>query len=79
MENNFMQMAYTIGPIFKEIIDCVQLYFTNCWKKTLDGGPYICWESPTKYFFSLDLVLLEIYDLGVWSMTSSLISHYITY
>ena len=34
---NFIQMApsagqavaYTIGPIFKHIIDCVQLYFTN--------------------------------------------------
>ena len=37
MENNFIQMdasaghavAYMIGPIFKHIIDCVQLYFTN--------------------------------------------------
>ena len=37
MENNFIQMAasagyavaYTIGPIFKHIIVCVQLYFTN--------------------------------------------------
>ena len=37
MENNFIQMAasaghavaYTIGPIFKIIIVCVQLYFTN--------------------------------------------------
>ena len=37
MENNFIQMAasaghavdYTIRPIFKHIIDCVQLYFTN--------------------------------------------------
>ena len=37
MENNFISMAasachavdYTIGPIFKHIIDCVQLYFTN--------------------------------------------------
>ena len=34
MENNFIQtagqaVAYTIGPIFKHIIDCVQLYFTN--------------------------------------------------
>ena len=37
MENNFIQMAvladhavaYTIGPIFKYIIDCVQLHFTN--------------------------------------------------
>ena len=37
MENNFIHMAasaghavaYTIGPIFKHIIDCVQLYFTN--------------------------------------------------
>ena len=35
--NNFIQMAasaghvvaYTIGGIFKHIIDCVQLYFTN--------------------------------------------------
>ena len=37
MENNFIQMAasarhaiaYMIGPIFKHIIDCVKLYFTN--------------------------------------------------
>ena len=37
IENNFIQMAasagyalaYTIGPIFKHIIVCVQLYFTN--------------------------------------------------
>ena len=37
MENYFIQMAtsarhgvaYTIGPIFKHIIDCVQLYFIN--------------------------------------------------
>ena len=37
MEINFIQMAdssahavaYTIGPILKHIIDCVQLYFTN--------------------------------------------------
>ena len=37
MKNNFIQMAasaghavaYTIDTIFKHIIDCVQLYFTN--------------------------------------------------
>ena len=37
MANIFIQMAataglavaYTIGPIFKHIIDCVQLYLTN--------------------------------------------------
>ena len=30
MENNFIQMAvYIIGPIFKHIFDCVQLYITN--------------------------------------------------
>ena len=37
MENNFIQIAasvgyaiaYMIGPIFKYIIDCVQLYFSN--------------------------------------------------
>ena len=37
MENNFIQMAasaghavvYTIGSIFKHIIDCVQLYFAD--------------------------------------------------
>ena len=37
MENNNIKMAasaghaveYTNGPIFKNIIDCVQLYFTN--------------------------------------------------
>ena len=40
MENNFIQMptsaghavAYMIGAIFKHIIDCVQLYFTNGFK-----------------------------------------------
>ena len=38
MANNFIQMAdsaghavaYTIGSIFKHIIDCVQLFFNNC-------------------------------------------------
>ena len=42
MENNFIQMAasaghavgYTIVTIFKHIIDCVQLYFTNGFTKT---------------------------------------------
>ena len=34
MENNLIQMAgyavaYTISPIFKHILVCVQLYFTN--------------------------------------------------
>ena len=37
MENNFIlvvalaghAVAYTIDPIFKHIIDCVQLYYTN--------------------------------------------------
>ena len=37
MENNFIQMAastvhaaaYTISQIFKHVIDCVQMYFTN--------------------------------------------------
>ena len=41
MENNFIQIhsfihasaghavAYTISAIFKHVIDCVQLYFTN--------------------------------------------------
>ena len=37
MENNFIQMAasagyavaYAIGPIFKHIIDCIQLYLIN--------------------------------------------------
>ena len=37
MKNNFIQIAasaghavaYKIGPIFKHIIDCVQLYFTS--------------------------------------------------
>ena len=34
MENNFIQMAdhavaYMIDPIFKHIIDCVHVYFTN--------------------------------------------------
>ena len=53
MENNFIQMAasaghavaYMIGPIFKHIIDCVQLYFTNgftaCRRNTC------LWRHPT--------------------------------
>ena len=40
MENNFIQMAasaghavaYTIVPIFKLFVDCLQLYFTNGFK-----------------------------------------------
>ena len=28
-------VAYTIGPIFKHIIDCVQLYFTNGFKNII--------------------------------------------
>ena len=43
MENNFIQMAtsaghavaYTIDPIFKHIIVCVQLYFTNGFTNTV--------------------------------------------
>ena len=42
MENKFIQMAasagqavaYAIGSIFKHIIDCVQLYFTNAYIHT---------------------------------------------
>ena len=45
MEHNLNQMAasarhavaYTIGPIFKHIIDCVQLYFTNGFTKIVSG------------------------------------------
>ena len=41
MENNIIHMAisaghavaYTIGSIFKHIIDCVQLHFTNGFTK----------------------------------------------
>ena len=35
MENNFIQIAasaavaFPIGPLFKHIVDCVQLYFTK--------------------------------------------------
>ena len=43
MENNFIPMAasadnaaaYTISPIFKHFIDCVQLYFTNGFKNVV--------------------------------------------
>ena len=43
MENNFIQMAshavaYTIGPIFRHIIECAQLYFTNGFKATAKPG-----------------------------------------
>ena len=45
MENNFMQIAasacnavaYTIGQIFKHIVDCVQLYFKNCFTNIVTG------------------------------------------
>ena len=54
MENNFIQMAssaghavsYTIGPICKHIIDCVQLYFTNDFRNIglcLDGTLQVQW------------------------------------
>ena len=47
MENNFNKrafsaghaVAYTISPIFKHIIDCVQLYFTNGFKNIVLS----CW------------------------------------
>ena len=43
MENNYIQMAasaghavaYTIRPIFKRIIDCVQMSFSNGFTKAL--------------------------------------------
>ena len=43
MENNFIQMtasaghavAHTISPIFKHIIDCMQLYFINGFTNTV--------------------------------------------
>ena len=47
MEDNFIQIAasaghagaYTIGSIFKHIIDCVQLYFTNgTFKASITSG-----------------------------------------
>ena len=53
MENNFIQvaasaghaLAYTIGSIFKHIIDCVQLYFNCLWlvgvTLIFDGTPQI--------------------------------------
>ena len=31
-------VAYTIGPIFKHLIDCVQLYFTNGFKASIVSG-----------------------------------------
>ena len=68
MENNFIQMtasaghavAYTIGPIFKHTIHCVQLYFTNnvsemfnCWERRwidVDGSTHTL--SATAAIFS---------------------------
>ena len=49
MENNFIQMAasagyavaYTIGLIFKHIIDCGQLFFTKSFTNIFDGTPQI--------------------------------------
>ena len=58
MESNFIQMAasaghavaYTICPIFKYIIDCVQLYFTNGFTHQLSlacrRNTYL-WRHPT--------------------------------
>ena len=47
MENNFIQMArpasaghavaYTIGLIFKHIIDCERLYFTSSFTNIVSG------------------------------------------
>ena len=45
MENNFIQttvlaghaVGYTIGTIFKHIIDCVQLYFSNGFTNIVSG------------------------------------------
>ena len=30
-------VAYTIGPIFKHIMNCVQLYFTNGFSNIVHG------------------------------------------
>ena len=58
MENNFIQMAvsaghtvaYTIGQIFKHIIDCVQLYFTNVnpSNKSIVSGLHLSLMAPYK-------------------------------
>ena len=57
MENNFIQMAasaghavvYTIGPIFKHIIDCVQLYFICIlfWCLAYGSNPDFTSNKPT--------------------------------
>ena len=63
MENNFIQMAasgghavaYTIDSIFKHIIDCVQLYFTNCFTNILPLKrklPLTCRRNTYGDFFS---------------------------
>ena len=51
MENNFIQMAasaghavaYKIGPNFKDIIDCVQPYFTNCFTNIVLSSVNCLW------------------------------------
>ena len=50
MENNFIQMAasadHTVSTIFKYIIDCVQLYFTNGFSM------YACFIWKDDFFFA---------------------------
>ena len=58
MENNFIQMAasaghvvaYTNGLIFKYIIDCVQLYFTNGFMNT------VLWSVNCLWFLAVTLI-----------------------
>ena len=33
--------VYTIDPIFKHTVDCVQLYFTNGFTRIFDASPQI--------------------------------------
>ena len=54
MENNIILMAasaghavaYRIGPIFRHIIDCVQLYFTNAFTNfaSIVSNTYLWWH-----------------------------------
>ena len=61
MENNSIQkagsaghaIAYTIGPLFKHIIDCVQLYFTNGFTNIIISSVNCLWLVGVTLIFDI--------------------------
>ena len=67
MENNFIQMAaltgdavaYTIDSIFKHIIDCVQLYFTNGFTNIVLESVNCLWLVGVTLIFEAQIIVQQ--------------------